>query len=154
MDLALKDAPFARSTPGPTAATTFPKFSLLSTELQLEILRLRLRYPKPITHIYHTILYRRLLLPLALVNKYFRNLAYEIYYQKNTFIISHSYTKTRFTYPAPSIRSCMRHVEVHIDIQRPRELGEVVYSEEIDVKETEYRLLLRKAGSTSEFTQW
>lgn len=48
----------------------------------------------------------------------------------------------------------MRHVEVHIDIQRPRELDDVVYDEEFDAKEMEYRLLLREIRTTSELTRW
>jgi hypothetical protein len=87
-------------------------FTLLPTELKLNVLRRRLILPIGFTARKHASHSRRALIPLVLTSKAMRQLALEVYYGENTFIVTHN--QSWFGYPKPAIGTWLRTLTVAI----------------------------------------
>jgi len=105
-----------------TSSTQLASFSGLPTELQLEILRYRLLFQTVLGHRAHTNAVT-ILLPIALVNKQLKDVAYAVYYGENKFKLTETFRYDTvgitvvFCVPKSVVGQHIRHLELQFVIE-------------------------------------
>lgn len=116
------------------------QFLALSNELLMQILGYCLVFDKPITALMHSV-YMARLIRLASINKRLYDLAMDVYWKENEFVIGLSKTNTllfnprramySFKYPSPPVASLVRNLTVDLRFQPELYNGDPRYLQDI-----------------------